>query len=301
MATPPQPCPTCQTRAYVPYRTVRDTALYRCTTCGLATWDWSGFDFAAFYDASYWQSSDVTKGYADYFSLAGAMAATRRRRLRWIARTLDVAGDAAGANSARLKLLDAGCGPGFFVQAAGSAGFAATGVEVSDFAVCFAREQLKQDVWLGQVRREDLRGGPYDVITLWDVIEHLPDPAESIRAIADNLRPGGLVAVSTGDLATLVARCSGSRWHLYNLPEHLWFFTAESLRTLLRRAGLEPVASRYEICWYPARYLVERLESSFGLRRGVSRWLGPLGRIAVPVTLGDIVTVLARRTAARAR
>jgi len=129
------------------------------------------------------------------------------------------------------------------------------------------------------------------------VIEHLPDPAESLCAVADNLRPGGLVAVSTGDLATLVARCSGSRWHLYNLPEHLWFFTADSLRTLLRRAGLEPVASRYEICWYPARYLVERLESSFGLRRGLSRWLGPLGRLPVPVTLGDIVTILARRVA----
>lgn len=293
-----RPCPACQGCAYRSLATVRGTHIVQCTGCGLATWDWHGFDPEAFYDASYWKSCDPHTGYADYFALAAATQRTHARRLRWI-RGAPASRGGGTANPPRL--LDAGCGPGFFVQAAAQAGFAAAGVELSAAAVAHARDELGQNVWRGHVCRADLRDGPYDVVTLWDVLEHLPDPAAALAAVADVLRPGGVLALSTGDVSSLAARLSGSRWHLFTLPEHLWFHTPNSLRHLLRRVGLEPIDCRYEVCWYTVRYLTERLEAMFGGRRWLSSRLGAVGRRAVPATMADVVTLLARKPRAICR
>ncbi len=296
-------CPACGGVAYRPTVSVRGTQILQCATCHLATWDWQSYDPAAFYDERYWRSDEIGKGYADYFSLAEAMALTHARRLRAIRRQLSCGLQARSPKrsaaavlegAARPRLLDAGCGPGFFVRAAREAGFDAAGVEVSQYAVDFARRELGADVRQGTVSANDLPPGPFDVVTLWDVIEHLPDPLAALRAATRVLRPGGLIVLSTGDYASLAARLSGSHWHLFNLPEHLWFFTPASLRQLLDRAGLTAVDCCYELCWHPIRYLVERLESAFRVGRVLSRALGPLGRVALPVTLGDVMTLSAR-------
>ena len=281
-------CPACEQRSYCPLTMVRGTQIVQCTACGLATWNWQGFDPETFYDASYWRSHDPHKGYADYFALAAATQRTHTARLRWIRKAPSVA-------TRPIRLLDAGCGPGFFVQAAARSGFTAAGVELSQAAVSHARDELGQNVWQGRVEPADLHDGPYDVVTLWDVIEHLPDPAASLAALSGVLNPGGLLAVSTGDVTSLTARLSGARWHLFTLPEHLWFHTPNSLRRLLRRAGLHPIDCRYEVCWYTVRYLAERLEAMFGSRGWISSRLGAIGRRVVPATLADVVTVLARK------
>lgn len=287
-------CPACGGTAFHPHINVRGIDVLKCGGCGLATWDWSGFNCATFYNEDYWRSAEVSKGYADYFDLARATKFTSSKRLRWIRRILRRrGGDIAAVRSPRL--LDAGCGPGFFVQAASSAGFEAHGVEVSEYAVKYARETLRQHVWQGQVRGGDLGPGPYDVVTMWDVIEHLPDPADALRAVAGVLPNGGVLLLSTGDVGSLVARLSGAKWHLYTLPEHLWFFNRRSLELLLRASGFDVLECRYEWGWYTLRYLVERLEASLGMQRRLSRLLGPLGRVPLPVTLADIVTVVARR------
>lgn len=285
---PRRPCPACGGNAFSQHTVVRGTPILRCNGCDLATWDWPDFDPATLYDAAYWQSPDATKGYADYHTLAAALEKTNRKRLARIRRQM-------GPTTGSPRLLDAGCGPGYFVQAARQAGFEATGIEVSAAAVEFARTHLGLDVRPGRVAAGELGSGPYNVVTLWDVLEHLPAPAAALAAIGDVLRPGGLLILSTGDVTSIAARLSGPRWHLYNLPEHLWFFGPRALKLLLSAAGFEALDWRYEVCWYPLRYLAERLESMFHVRRRVSSHLGPLGRLTVPFTLADIVTVTAQR------
>lgn len=265
---------------------VRGTRIVQCTTCHLATWNWDTFDPASFYDASYWQSADVGKGYANYFALAHALALTNQRRLHWLQGLL---------RPGQTRLLDAGCGPGYFVKAACDVGFGAAGVEVSQFAVDYARGVLGLDVSPGEVTDRDLPDRTFDLITMWDVVEHLPAPDATLRALHDRLAPGGLIVISTGDFASLVARLSGPRWHLFNLPEHLWFFTPNSLRLLLRRTGFSPLGVNYEVCWYSLRYLAERLEAMFLRRRVVSSRIGAWQGVALPVTLADVMTFVARR------
>jgi len=246
----------------------------------------------AFYDEAYFvgTDADAPKGYDDYFSLATAMERTHDQRLRRLRRL---------APAAR-TLLDAGCGPGFFVRAATEAGLDARGLEVSTFAAHYGREQLHQDIVAGAIDATSLAriGGPFDLITLWDAIEHFPAPDEAVRLLAARLRPEGVLALSTGDIGSLAARVCGRRWHLFNLPEHLWFFTVTSLRHVLRRAGLKVVRVEREICWYTLQYLLDRLLHSLG-RAPVRLPSSALHRLAAPVSLFDIVTVYAQKSAMR--
>jgi len=265
-------------------------AIVQCSRCLLAWTEGAAVEPEHFYDESYFDSVENDKGYNDYFSLASAMGRTSRARLRRLRRLVP------GART----LLDAGCGPGFFVKHATDAGLDACGLEVSEFAARVGRERLDQRIVAGPIDDEHLTqvGGPFDLITLWDAIEHLHAPDEALRSLAERLAPGGVLALSTGDITALVARFSGPHWHLYNLPEHLWFFSVQALKRLLRRAGLEVVDVQREVCWYTAQYLIDRLAASLCRRPVPLPRPEILQRLSVPITLLDIVTLHARKPGA---
>jgi len=164
------------------------------------------------------------------------------------------------------------------------------------------RERLGQQIVTGPIDCDHLAqaGGPFDLITLWDTIEHLHAPDEAVRLLAERLEPGGVLTLSTGDITALVTRLSGPHWHLYNLPEHLWFFSVQALKRLLRRAGLEVLDVHREVCWYTAQYLLDRLVISMCRRPVPLPRPAILGRLSVPVTLLDIVTLHARKPIAAA-
>jgi hypothetical protein len=113
------------------------------------------------------------------------------------------------------------------------------------------------------------------------------------------LRPGGVLALSTGDAAPLAARLSGSRWHLLTPRHHNFFFTAATLSRLLGRSGFDVVTLDHRGSRYPLRYLVHKLRTLVPLRAldTLTGRLaqGRLGAVALPVNLWDIVTVVARR------
>jgi SAM-dependent methyltransferase len=230
------------------------------------------------------------KGYNDYFALAGALRKTNRKRVRRLRRLLPDA----------TRLLDVGCGPGFFLTEAARGGLEVRGLEVSPFAAGYGRARHGLNIACGPIDAAHLphRDTSFDLITLWDVIEHLPAPADALALLAERLSPGGVLALSTGDVASPVARLSGRRWHLYNLPEHLWFFNARSLGMLLERAGLVVERVEREVCWYTTRYLLDRLMYTLGrgpILPGRLRWLE---RLTVPFSLFDIVTLHARKPVA---
>ncbi|MCU0726292.1 MAG: class I SAM-dependent methyltransferase [Planctomycetes bacterium] len=137
------------------------------------------------------------------------------------------------------RLLDVGCGSGFFVAEARAAGFEAEGTEVSAAAVEFAWGR-GLPVHLGTLSRAGLPAGTFDVITLFEVVEHLPDPGGLVAEAAALLRPGGLLYLTTPNYGGLTRRLLGPAWSVI-APEHVSLFTPRSLRILLRRAGLAPV------------------------------------------------------------
>src|SRR5262249_52589140 len=145
------------------------------------------------------------------------------------------------SNSGRAQfLLDVGCGHGYFLDEARAAGWRVHGLEVSPYATQQARKRglagqcrpIEQVTLAPRGRTpvlSELPTAAFDCITMWDVIEHLRDPAGTIKTLAGALRPGGVLALSTGDLTSLCARLCGRNWHLLNLPEHLFFFSPRCL------------------------------------------------------------------------
>jgi len=135
------------------------------------------------------------------------------------------------------QLLDVGCSTGLFLEVARSAGWQVAGLDPCEWAVEEGRNK-GLSIRLGTLTDGVLPPEQFDLITLWDVIEHVPGPRETLSAVWDILRPGGLVALTTMDVTSVVARIFGRRWpHLMRM--HLWYFSFDHLVTLLQQAGFE--------------------------------------------------------------
>ena len=254
-------------------------------------WEWPDFSPAELYAETYFQSAESSNGYNDYAALGPGLRRTARARLRRI----QSLAPPLGATGAR-RLLDIGCGTGVFLDETARAGWEVEGLEVSAYASAAARGRNLR-VQTAAIEGATFPAASYDCITMWDVIEHLRDPAGVLARASSALRPGGVLALSTGDLTSVVARLSDRRWHLLNLPEHLFFFSPASLRALLSRAGLRLVRITREVYWAPLGYVRERLAKMFG-RTTLGRRLA-LDDWVLPATLLDVIGVYAIRPAAR--
>jgi 2-polyprenyl-3-methyl-5-hydroxy-6-metoxy-1,4-benzoquinol methylase len=139
------------------------------------------------------------------------------------------------------QLLDVGCFKGFFLYSAARRGWTATGTEVSRPAVEFARRQLGLNVEQGDLLElEQFGSGRWDVITLFDVIEHLSHPDRYIQRAHRLLRPGGLLYLETPNVRALPRYLLGRRWTIFHRL-HRYYFQPGTIEKLLRRAGFERI------------------------------------------------------------
>lgn len=229
------------------------------------------------------------RGYLDYVGDEDVHRAAAERRL-----------DLLEGRIAGRELLDVGAAAGFFVDEARRRGWDAAGIDVAESMVEWGRRQLGAPLEKATLADVRFPPGSFDAITMWDYIEHSLDPAADLRCAHELLRAGGVLALSTGDASTVVARLCGSRWHLLTPRHHNYFFTARTLTGLLTRTGFQVELLDHRGSRYPLRYLVHKLRtlgSPAALDR-LSRRLADssIGALAVPLNLWDIATVLARRS-----
>ncbi len=195
------------------------------------------------------------------------------------------------------QLLDVGCHVGTFLTLAEQAGFDVAGVEPSRWGAEIARTRINGNVHCGAIEDAPLPEGGYDVITLWDVIEHLPDPALDIRAVHSALRPGGIFVISTMDVESLFARAFGRRWPWY-MQMHLVYFSRQTLCEMLRREGFQIAEVSTHVRRVRLTYLASRLDGyAPAVGRFANRVLERIGLAerTVGVSFGDIFTVIARK------
>jgi SAM-dependent methyltransferase len=139
----------------------------------------------------------------------------------------------------RARLLDVGAASGAFVAEAVEQGFDACGIEpVASFARV-AREVLGLDVRDGDIEDIETDSVKFQVITLWHVLEHVPEPVRHLRRLTDVLTPGGVLAVEVPNAGSALASHMGAAWPSLEPTVHVNQFTPPSLRSALERAGLE--------------------------------------------------------------
>lgn len=141
----------------------------------------------------------------------------------------------------RGRLLDVGSGAGNTLAGWRDLHDHVVGVEPDPRAVRVAREGLGLDVRAGSLEAQAFAPASFDAATLCHVLEHLPDPAATLRAVAPLLRPGGELIVWVPDFGSLMRPLAGPHWFPYEAPRHLWHFRAAQVVRLLREAGFRPV------------------------------------------------------------
>lgn len=256
--------------------------IVRCQQCGLVYADAPAGPIGERYTESYYRG----EVYSDYLADRPVIHRNAARALREI----------EGRTQGR-RLLDVGCAAGFFLEAAHSRGWSVAGVEVSEFAAGYARNVLGLDVWNGPVEDIPVSMPHPDAVTLWDVIEHLERPDRALRRLHSLLKPGGVLALSTGDHGSLLRRLSGSRWRLFADPTHRFFFDQRTLGRLLAAAGFRILDSCHRGKWVGLPMVVKQAPLPLGrrLRAGLERALRDR---FVYVNLFDVVTVIAAAEAA---
>lgn len=177
--------------------------------------------------------------YSDQYFLGeqNEESAERRSRMKTATGALyvDALVKLIGPGSA--KLLEVGCGHGEVLMEARKRGFAVSGIEISPHAAAVANGRLGlQAVQVGSIEEVSLPPGHFDAILAADVIEHVRDPKGFLMRARALLSPGGVVVLVTPSLDSWTRRYLRRRWMEYKI-EHLYYFSAKSMRCLLERCG----------------------------------------------------------------
>ncbi|MBP9814610.1 class I SAM-dependent methyltransferase, partial [Candidatus Woesebacteria bacterium] len=208
--------------------------LYRCPDCQFAQTDLAK-NYITFvkdhYSKGYFLGDPTRSAYANY-ELDKPMIVRNMRK--FLGKILQ--------KKKSGKLLDVGCAYGYFVELAQSAGFDAYGFDPSAYAVSQARKLVgKSRIAQGTISEVRYKENTYDVITLFDVFEHLQDPVTDLKKLRRMLKPDGIIIIATGNAQSFAAKVFGRRWTFYIPPQHLSFFTKANLQTFMSQVGLFPV------------------------------------------------------------
>ena len=158
------------------------------------------------------------------------------------------------------RLLDVGCGDGYFIMGMEQRGWETRGIELHEATAGYARDQLGLDVDVGAEHEVEWQG-PYDCITLFGVLEDVDDPAACLERCRQNLADDGLLVIQTHNIASLEARYFGADWFNIEAPRHAWHFSPRTLLMLLGGHGFRQEHLRH----YGAPFVTER---SIENRRG---------------------------------
>lgn len=146
------------------------------------------------------------------------------------------------------KWLDIGCSVGYVVYCAKNAGFDAYGVDVNPIGLEYAKKEFDLDnLYSGSVEDLDFPDGYFDVISLYDVIEHVPDPNPVIKAMKRLLAPGGVIDLRTPDSGHWRVPKDLTKWEGLCPDEHLFNFNLNNIEILLNKYGLKVVKKRFHL------------------------------------------------------
>lgn len=154
------------------------------------------------------------------------------------------------------RILDFGAGTGDFLLSAKMAGWDVAGIEPNKDA----RERANQKRVPVYAGLEEVSTGLFDCISLWHVLEHLPDPGAILQELGNRLEASGYLIIAVPNYRSLDARIYREHWAGFDTPRHLWHFSRASLRLQLSRWGFECLDEKpqwldaYYVSWLSEKY-----------------------------------------------
>jgi SAM-dependent methyltransferase len=251
--------------------------LLRCTSCGVA---YRSFRPVPGQLSSLYRAADD----ATYEAEMPNRLRTARRHQRIIEKHVPGRG----------SILDVGCASGAFLRLMRGSGWRVTGVEPSLAQSRRAAETLGGSANIQQcvLQEASLQGG-FDLVTMWDVLEHVTSPTEFLALASAQLRPGGYLVLNVPRIDSVAARLLGGRWPVL-LAEHLCYFTVPSLRICGEQSSLRLVHKGQRPAAFSVGYIFFRA-SQHGIPGSAlaGRMLGALGvsNWSIPVWIGEIYAV----------
>lgn len=197
--------------------------IVECQNCGLVYMNprFSPLEIEAFYDEDYFVFEDI-------------------QQMRQIVYAKEAIKDIIKFKQ-KGELLDVGSAKGLFLLIARKHGFAVHGLEISKYAADFTQEAFDIQTSIGTLENVDLKGKQYDVITMFDVIEHFQNPMRSMLKIRKALKDNGILIVDTPNIESMYSKLKSTNWQGYG-RFHLYYFSHDTLIRLLRKAGFEPLS-----------------------------------------------------------
>ena len=261
------PCDICSCTDHEIKWHVNGYAILCCKQCGLISANVSAAQIANAYEADYYRLI-----YPDYESDRNIHDLNNAKLLDQIEKT-----HASGS------LIEIGSAFGFFLDAATRRGWDTLGFESSRYASSVAREKYHQKITTEDFLTAKI-GVPADVVCMFDTIEHLLRPSQYIEKIADTLKEGGCLFITTGDISSLIARITGKRWRMVAPPLHVYYYSRQTVTKLLERYGFQIISIRHESKF-------QNINSMLQYQFGISKRRLP--KIPVPLNFGDIMSVKA--------
>ncbi len=154
------------------------------------------------------------------------------------------------------SILDIGCGKGMLLNYLQAAGWKTCGLELSENSAATARRMGVQ-VYTVSLDKAPLDAAGYDVISLFHVLEHLPDPGRTLELLKPHFKPGGILVIEVPNAGSWHFRLLGPHWFHYDAPRHLYHFTPITLNRLLAAHGYTVVEQRHHDWQYDAFGLLQ--------------------------------------------
>ena len=199
----------------------------------------------------------------------------------------------------RTRLLEVGCGLGFFLDVASDYSFDVTGIEFNEHAIEFIKKKYAFEVRSGELVKGMFEDTTFDVVAMFDVIEHLRNAFTTLEIIHDILSPEGIFVLTTMDSRSLVSRLLGKRLEDFRRTrEHLLFFSRETITNILANYGLKVIKIKSNPHTFEIGILLERLSIYnrfiFKTIKHLCDLL-KLSKITIHINLGTKMIVYARK------
>ena len=210
--------------------------IVKCRDCGYvyADLDMTQDEFEKLYNSGYFTGEE----YSDYLTDKTILQKNFNSRLDVLKKYLN-----PGQHK---SLLEVGCAYGFFLELAKKEFNHVVGVDVTAEGVEYAQNQLNLNAYKADLLNWDFEHQQFDVVCLWDTIEHLRAPDKYLEKISENISSGGLLTITTGDIDSRMARWRKNRWRLIHPPTHAHYLSRASLTRLLDRYDFDVV--HFEHC-----------------------------------------------------